>query len=560
MIAAVYCRKSTAENGVAEDQKSVARQLDQARGFAAAKGWTIDEDAVFVDDGISGAEHERRPGFVALLGAVERGPSFDVLLVADLTRLSRDNRKLDKYVRMIDEAGVKLWTVEDGAPVNMNSALDVFTVQARGLGGALHREQARQKTTIALTMKAKQGAVVGGRVFGYSNVRENGAVRREIHEPEAAIVRGICKRYADGAGLKQIARALNEQSAPSPRAQRGRRSGWSPSTVHAILRRPLYRGEIVWNTTEKRDKLGRRHKGKQKPRPESEWIRMPAPQLRIVPEALAAAVDHRLKRESDRYLRTPDGRLQGKPARNARYLLSGLARCATCGGGMEVFKRWSDKANVYGCATHRRKGPSICANSAVIEMGTADAAVLAVVEQALDPELLSAVVDRTAQKLAGQAHRRAQLEAECTSLEAEIRRLTAAIAAGGDLAPLVEALRERESRRQRVEQELKARSATFDRGKLRQALQRHAKDWRAMLRRRAENARAILRKFVAERFVFTPNPAGGYLFKGEGDLGLLLQMASPTGTNTSCDPKGVASPAGIDTAWGIKCRRILRAA
>jgi hypothetical protein len=29
--------------------------------------------------------------------------------------------------------------------------------------------------------------------------------------------------------------------------------------------------------------------------------------------------------------------------------------------------------------------------------------------------------------------------------------------------------------------------------------------------------------------VFTPNPACGYLFKGEGDLGLLLQMASPTG-------------------------------
>jgi hypothetical protein len=28
--------------------------------------------------------------------------------------------------------------------------------------------------------------------------------------------------------------------------------------------------------------------------------------------------------------------------------------------------------------------------------------------------------------------------------------------------------------------------------------------------------------------VFTPNPAGAYLFRGEGDLGLLLQMASPT--------------------------------
>lgn len=327
MIAAVYCRKSTAQNGVAEDQKFVSRQLDQARGFAAAKGWTINEDAVFVDDGISGAEFERRPGFVALLAAVERGPAFDVLLVADLDRLSRDNRQLDKYVCMILEAGVRLFTIEDGREIEIDSPIDVFTVQARGLGGALHRDQARRKTILTLTMKAKQGAVVGGLCFGYRNVEirdqegRRERVEREIHEPEAAIVREICQRYADGEGLKQIARALNDKSAPSPRAQRGRKSGWSPSTVREILRRPLYRGEIVWNKTEKRDKLGRRHKGKQKPRPESEWIRMPAPKLRIVPEALAAAVDLRLKREADRYLRTPDGRLQGKPARYSSALV-----------------------------------------------------------------------------------------------------------------------------------------------------------------------------------------------------------------------------------------------
>lgn len=63
-----------------------------------------------------------------------------------------------------------------------------------------------------------------------------------------------------------------------------------------------------------------------------------------------------------------------------------------------------------------------------------------------------------------------------------------------------------------------------------------------MLPRRAEHARTILRKFVAERFVFTPNPAGGYLFKGVGDLGLLLQMASPTGNPSLCSPLDVWFP------------------
>jgi hypothetical protein len=49
-----------------------------------------------------------------------------------------------------------------------------------------------------------------------------------------------------------------------------------------------------------------------------------------------------------------------------------------------------------------------------------------------------------------------------------------------------------------------------------------------MLRRRAENARGLLRKFVAERFVFTPNPAGD-LFRGEGDRGPTTSNGVPNG-------------------------------
>lgn len=324
-----------------------------------------------------------------------RGPSFGALLVEDLDRLSRDNRHLDKYVCMILEAGGRLFTVEDGHEIQVDSPIDVFTVQARGLGGALHREQARRKTIAALTMKARHGAVVGGRVFGYRNVEvRNGdgkreRVERQIDQAEATVVRDMCQCYAHGEGLKQTARALNAAGALRPRAQRGRRSGWSPSTVREILRLPLYRGEIAWNRTEKRDKLGKRHKERQRPRPSSEWISRKAPELRIISEQLAAAVDARIARESDRYLRAADGRLQGRAARHVRYLLSGLARCATCGGGLEVFTRWTDKARVYGCATHRRKGPSICANAEVIEMCTADAAVLDVVDRALATAICS---------------------------------------------------------------------------------------------------------------------------------------------------------------------------
>jgi DNA invertase Pin-like site-specific DNA recombinase len=53
MTAAFYARKSTDQSG---DQKSVTRQIEHARQFAATKGWTAPDHLVFVDDGISGAE------------------------------------------------------------------------------------------------------------------------------------------------------------------------------------------------------------------------------------------------------------------------------------------------------------------------------------------------------------------------------------------------------------------------------------------------------------------------------------------------------------------------
>jgi DNA invertase Pin-like site-specific DNA recombinase len=40
MIAAIYARKSTEQNGIAEDAKSVTRQIEQAKAYALRHGWT----------------------------------------------------------------------------------------------------------------------------------------------------------------------------------------------------------------------------------------------------------------------------------------------------------------------------------------------------------------------------------------------------------------------------------------------------------------------------------------------------------------------------------------
>ena len=68
MIAAIYARKSTEQNGIAEDAKSVTRQIEHAKAYALGHGWTFTESHIYVDDGVSGAEFDdRRPGLQRLM-------------------------------------------------------------------------------------------------------------------------------------------------------------------------------------------------------------------------------------------------------------------------------------------------------------------------------------------------------------------------------------------------------------------------------------------------------------------------------------------------------------
>ena len=87
MIAAIYARKSTEQTGVADDAKSVTRQVEHAKAYATQRGWIVDEAAVFVDDAISGAEFQNRPGYMRLLNSLKPRAPFNVLIVSELSRL-----------------------------------------------------------------------------------------------------------------------------------------------------------------------------------------------------------------------------------------------------------------------------------------------------------------------------------------------------------------------------------------------------------------------------------------------------------------------------------------
>ena len=87
MIAAIYARKSTEQHGVSDEEQSVTRQIDHGKAYAAKKGWTVADDYIYVDDGISGAEFKKRPGLARLLGTLLPRPPFQVLIMSEESRL-----------------------------------------------------------------------------------------------------------------------------------------------------------------------------------------------------------------------------------------------------------------------------------------------------------------------------------------------------------------------------------------------------------------------------------------------------------------------------------------
>ena len=145
--------------------------------------------------------------------------------------------------------------------------------------------------------------------------------------------------------------------------------GSAPSSVWAILRRPLYRGEVVWNQTKKRDSWGRK---RQQPRDASEWLRQDQPGLRIVPDILWHAAHERLAGAKEDYVRRNAGRSWGRPTNGteSKYLLTGLAQCGCCNGGLCVQTRShaGRRAFFYACSSYYHRGRSVCDNGQALPM------------------------------------------------------------------------------------------------------------------------------------------------------------------------------------------------
>jgi site-specific DNA recombinase len=554
VIAAIYARKST-EQSVADEAKSVTRQIDHARQYAARKGWTVDEAHVYVDDGISGAEFLKRPGFLRLMNALKPRAPFQVLVMSEESRLGREAIETAYALKQLIAAGVRVFFYLEDRERTLDSPTDKIMLSLTTFADELEREKARQRTYDAMHRLAQAGHVTGGRLFGYDNVEAlAGGIRshvdRRVNEAEAAVVRRIFELSAGGYGIKAIAKRLNAEGAPSPRAQRGRSQTWAPSSVREVLYRDLYRGLIVWNRTRKRDRWGAH---RQTARPVADRIDVPAPHLRIVPEDVWQAAHARLATVRRLYLAATGGQAFGRPPLGdpSKYLLTGLSRCGRCSGPLKVLSRdhGQTRQRFYGCSGYHDRGRTVCENNTYAPMEDVDGLVIeALLDDVLDLSIVRESVDEALQIVTGGRGSEPDsrgLDREIAKIEQERARLVSAIASGGPLDGLLAALQAREARlatlqaerdRRRVQRPVQALDATT----VRRELLALAEEWRTVLAHDQPNARPIVTALLTDRVTITPTDRKAWTLSGAGTLAGLFSRNVP---------RGMASPPGFEPGF-----------
>ena len=144
----------TAYVRVSTDKQTLENQKSEISRFALSRGLEIN---TWVEEVVSGKVKEKDRRLGAYLKKMKRG---DILIVSELSRLSRTLLDIMAIVRTILEKRVILYSVKENCCLgdNINSKVILF---AFGLAAEIERDLISMRTKEALAARKEQGAILG---------------------------------------------------------------------------------------------------------------------------------------------------------------------------------------------------------------------------------------------------------------------------------------------------------------------------------------------------------------------------------------------------------------
>ncbi|TLM75963.1 recombinase family protein [Pseudarthrobacter sp. NamB4] len=316
---AVYIRQSEDKSG---QEAAVQRQEASCRKYAEAKGWEAPE--IYADNSVSASTGKRRPAFEQLVSDIERG-TVTKLVVWHLDRLTRNMRDLTRVIEAGQEHRANIACVH-GVSLDLGDPTGVAVAQILTAIASMEVKHKGNRQKAANRQRAEAGrAFWSRRPFGYDR-DESGCVFAV--EEEAALIRSGADQILSGVTLASVAREWNAAGYRTTDVRKDKQTGevtkdggpWGVTQVRRLMLNPRYAGKRIYNGED----MGA-----------GEW---------------GPVIDVDTHKRLEALLMDPRRRTAPDDL-NAKYLLSGIAKCFKCGKPLYAapYKNKGRSIMVYRC-------------------------------------------------------------------------------------------------------------------------------------------------------------------------------------------------------------------
>jgi DNA invertase Pin-like site-specific DNA recombinase len=292
-------------------------QEDEAYEVAAEYGLHLPEARIFNDNDIGASSYsrkKRRDEWDKLLRCMEAG-AVSVLIMWECSRGTRRHLEWANFLDLIERRHILVYAINKGRALDPRDPGDWEILAQEGVKATSEANQISTRVRRGVRKARRKGRPLGMPPFGWRSEYNDKTGKMITWLPvpgKIEIVQEMYRRFVAGETLHDIARDLNRRADlpegdpdRAPLTKQGKH--WQITSVRSVLATPTHIGKF-WGAP---DENGRR---------------------KLVDGAWEGVVDEEHWWSAHSILTSPE-RKHSRPTK-AKYLLSGIARCAECGSKM----------------------------------------------------------------------------------------------------------------------------------------------------------------------------------------------------------------------------------
>ena len=326
---ALYARVSSDRQDV---DLSVSAQLRALRDYAEKNGYLVARE--YVDEAESGRIADR-PQFQKMLDeAAKPEAPFREILVWKFSRFTRKREHAVAFKSMLRRRGVRVVSITEQADDTPTGKLLEAIIEGVD---EFYSENLAQEVSRGMREAASRGFWMSAYApYGYKRVYvQDGPKKRpklELNPPADSVVRRMFDMVIRGKSILDVVKTLNAEGIPTVNGKK-----WLKTTVHSMLDNEAYTGAVVWGISAKDG----------------------APPVRVE-NAHPAIISKRQFQRVRKLLGSRAPRKVNPRRASSPYLLSGLAKCETCGKALIASEAKSGKYTYYVCHSLLKRGKGTC--------------------------------------------------------------------------------------------------------------------------------------------------------------------------------------------------------